>query len=48
VVRRLLVHPAENRFHSHDFHAALRTNGLACRLRLETRFAGLLACAVKG
>jgi ubiquinone/menaquinone biosynthesis C-methylase UbiE len=47
VVRRLLVHPAENRFHSRDFHAALRTNGLACRLRLETRFAGLLACAVK-
>jgi hypothetical protein len=29
-------------------HAALQTNDLACRLRLETRFAGLLACTVKG
>jgi SAM-dependent methyltransferase len=47
VVRRLLVHPTENRFHSRDLHAALRANGLTCRLRLEIRFAGLLACAVK-
>jgi ubiquinone/menaquinone biosynthesis C-methylase UbiE len=47
VVRRLLVHPTENRFHSRGLHAALRANGLTCRLRLEIKFAGLLACAVK-
>jgi ubiquinone/menaquinone biosynthesis C-methylase UbiE len=48
MVRRLLAHPTENRFKSRDLHAALRANGLACRLRLEIRFAGLLACAVRG
>ena len=48
VVRRLLFHPSENRFGSRELQAALRANGLACRLRLEIRFAGLLACAVKG
>jgi len=47
LVRRLLVHPTENRFDSRALHAALKANALVCRQRLELRPAGLLACAVK-
>jgi hypothetical protein len=46
-LRRLLVHPTENRSDSRALDAALKANALVCRQRLELRPAGLLACAVK-
>jgi ubiquinone/menaquinone biosynthesis C-methylase UbiE len=47
ITRHLLLHPAENRFHSQDLHAALEQKRFRVHAALENRTIGLLAVAVK-
>jgi ubiquinone/menaquinone biosynthesis C-methylase UbiE len=43
LVRRLVTHPEENRFFSHDLHQALALAGLPIKDTLEVKALGLLA-----
>jgi ubiquinone/menaquinone biosynthesis C-methylase UbiE len=41
--RRIFLHPAEDRFHSHDLHQALRAAGFSLEGLLEQKMLGVLA-----
>jgi ubiquinone/menaquinone biosynthesis C-methylase UbiE len=47
LARRIFLHPAKDRFFSHDLHQALQEAGFALRGRLEQKMLGLLAVATK-
>ncbi|MHB9073823.1 MAG: class I SAM-dependent methyltransferase [Desulfobaccales bacterium] len=47
VARRIFVHPEHNRFYSRDLHQALTGEGFRIQGRLEQKWFGILAVAVK-
>jgi ubiquinone/menaquinone biosynthesis C-methylase UbiE len=47
ITSRLLLHPREDRFHSHDLHAALAKMGLRWLRFMEHRWLGILGACTK-